>query len=130
MSEPNAIPTHRAHEDAELTEAQLQELAGKLTRKRKEVSERIRSLEQQIAVRDDCSVTDAADAASLQESRLRANAVLQQHRQLRADIDEAFDRLRSGRYGVSESNGAPISYDRLRSIPWTRTAVEDRRNDN
>ena len=64
MSEPNAIPTHRAHEDAELTEAQLQELAGNLTRKRKEVSERIRSLEQQIAVRDDCSVTDAADAAS------------------------------------------------------------------
>ena len=130
MSDPGAIQAPQAHEESQLTGIELQALAEKLTRKRAEVSERIHSLEQQIATRDNCSVTDAADAASLQENRLRVNAMLEQHRQLRAEIDAAINRLRTGRYGISEVSGAPIGYDRLRLIPWARTAAEDRHNDN
>ncbi len=55
----------RAHIDAALSQAQLEELASRLTEKRRELTERMVNLEQQIVIKDDCSLADAADAASL-----------------------------------------------------------------
>jgi hypothetical protein len=64
--------TLKAHIDAELSQAHLEELASRLAEKRRELTERMINLEQQIVIKDDCSLADAADAASLQENRLRA----------------------------------------------------------
>ena len=61
-----------AHIDAELSLAQLQELASLLADKRRELSDRVEQAEQQMLTKDDCSHTDATDAASAQENRLRA----------------------------------------------------------
>jgi len=58
-----------AHPDAGLSQAQL---ADHLANKRHEMANRVVVLEQQVVVKDDCSLADAADAASLQENRLRA----------------------------------------------------------
>jgi len=115
-----------AHIDAELSTAQLAELADRLTNKRRELSERVITLEQQVTTRDDCSLADAADAASLQENRLRAQAMAEQHRQTIEEIDAAVRRLENGSYGVSETTGEPIPYERLSLIPWARTGPDDR----
>ena len=114
-----------AHIDAELSATQLAELADRLTDKRRELSERVTALEQQVTTRDDCSLADAADAASLQETRLRAQAMVVQQRQIIGEIDAAFRRLETGNYGVSETTGEPIVYERLALIPWARTGSDD-----
>jgi DnaK suppressor protein len=111
----------RAHVDADLTRIQIEQLAGRLAEKRHELAERVVDLEQQITIKDDCSLTDAADAASLQENRLRARGMVEQHQKTIAEIGAALRRLENGRYGVSETTGEPIAYDRLLLIPWART---------
>jgi len=113
----------RAHIDAELGQAQLQELAGLLAKKRCELTGRVLDLEQQIVSKDDCSLADAADAASLQENRLRARSMVEQHQQIIKEIDAALRRLENGSYGISKTTGEPITYDRLMLIPWARTGV-------
>jgi DnaK suppressor protein len=116
----------QAHRDAELTQAQLEELGARLTNTQKELDERVVLLEQQMSIKDDCSLADAADAASLQENRLRARSMLEQHQQTVNEIDAALRRLEVGSYGVSETSGEPIDYDRLMLIPWARTRIDDK----
>jgi DnaK suppressor protein len=115
----------RAHTDAGLNQAQLEELAGRLVVKRHELASRVMALEQQIVVKDDCSLADTADAASLQENRLRARSMVEQHRQIIKEIDAALRRLGEGSYGVSETTGEPIAYDRLLLVPWAQTGAND-----
>jgi DnaK suppressor protein len=111
----------RPNEDADLSDTQLEALADALIAKRDELRDRIRSLEDQLIIKGDCSVTDAVDAAGLQERRLQAHGMIEQHKGLIAEIDAAIARLRNGQYGVSEATGEPISFQRLRVVPWART---------
>ena len=115
----------KAHIDAELSQAQLEKLASHLADNRHELAERVANLEQQIVIKDDCSLADAADAASLQENRLVARGMVEQHRQIINEIDAALSRLRIGIYGVSETTGEPIADERLMLIPWARTGTDD-----
>jgi DnaK suppressor protein len=115
----------QAHIDAELSQVQLKKLASLLADKRHELSDRVVNLQEQIVIKDDCSLADAADAASLQESRLRARGVVEQHQQTINEIDAALRRLEVGSYGISEKSGEPIAYDRLMLIPWARTGADD-----
>ena len=114
-----------AHPDAELTQAQLEELAGNLADKRDELAAKLEVLKLQITVKEDCSLTDAAEAASLREEIARASGIAEQHNQTVAEIDLALRRLEAGRYGISELSGEPIPYERLVVIPWARTGLED-----
>lgn len=114
----------RAHSDAELNQEQLRELAGRLTDMRLELVERVEQLELQMVTRDDCSHADAADAASAQESRIRARGMVEQHREIIREIDAAARRLENGNYGISETTGEPIGYDRLNLVPWARTGTD------
>jgi RNA polymerase-binding transcription factor DksA len=116
----------QAHIDAELSQLQLENLADHLADKRRDLADRVVNQEQQIVIKDDCSVADAADAASLQENRLRARGMVEQHHQTIKEIDAALRRLSDGSYGVSETTGEPITYDRLMLIPWARTRVDDK----
>lgn len=125
MADSVADLTIRRNLDADLSETQLEELAVSLLQKRHELAERVQALEAQLSVKDDCSLADAADAASQQEGRLRAGGMVEQHRQVVGEIDAALRRLANGSYGVSEASGEPISYERLKLVPWARTgAVE------
>lgn len=94
--------------------------------KRLELTDQVNSLEQQVVIKDDCSLADAADAASLQESRLRAHGMIEQHQKIIKEIDAALRRIESGHYGISDITGESISYDRLKLIPWARTNADDR----
>jgi DnaK suppressor protein len=115
----------RAHIDAELSSDQLNLLSDRLIEKRDELGKHLTALAQEIAAKDDCSVADAAEAASLQEGRARASGIADQHRQTIAEIDYALKRLEIGGYGVSDVSGEPIAFERLALIPWARTAAGD-----
>ncbi len=117
----------KAHIAAELSQVQLEELARRLADNRHELTERVAKLEEQIVIKDDCSLSDATDAASLQENRLRARGMVEQHQQVINEIDAALRRLENGSYGISETTGEPIAYDRLMLVPWARTGVDDKK---
>lgn len=40
------------------------------------------------------------------------------------EVNAAIDRIVSGRYGICEITGKPISEGRLKAIPWTRFSLE------
>jgi hypothetical protein len=41
------------------------------------------------------------------------------------EIDEALNRIMTGKYGVCEATGQPIPTARLKAIPWTRFVKEE-----
>lgn len=108
---------------AGLAPGELQELADQLRSRRQELNELIESLQQVTGTRHDCNILDIADSASLNEMRLRAATLIRQHSNTIAEIDAALARLRDGRFGISEVSGEPIRYERLRVVPWARTAA-------
>jgi DnaK suppressor protein len=116
---------YRAHPDAELSQSQLKELASRLVSMRRELTGMFDTLNRQITSKDDCSIADAVEAASLQESRVRAKSLADHNRETIAEIDSALERLTCGRYGVSEMTGEPIPYARLLLIPWARTGADE-----
>ena len=108
--------------DDGLSESQRQALTDQLVQKRRELMEVLDELNQQIAIKQDCSVSDAAEAASLREVALRATTMAKRHRETITAIDQALERIEQGTYGICESTGEPIAYARLQIIPWARTA--------
>ena len=115
----------QAHPDAELSHSQLKDLAVRLVHKRRELAGMFDTLNQQITSKDDCSVADVAEAASLQESRVRASTIADHNRQTIAEIDVALERVARGQYGVSELTGEPIPYARLLLVPWARIGADE-----
>ena len=104
-----------------LSAAQLTELEGLLRSRKQALLDELAGLSQEANAKADCTVTDAFDAAALQETRHRAAALISNREQIVAEIDAALVRLDQGRYGMSESTGEPIPYARLALVPWART---------
>jgi DnaK suppressor protein len=113
----------RTHPDAEINSNQLQELLSRLLKQREQLANEIETLNQQITRKEDCSLADAAEAASLKEEAARATGIAAQHRQTMLEIDHALMRMESGRYGVCEDSGEPIPYARLLLVPWAKSGV-------
>jgi DnaK suppressor protein len=103
-----------------VTEHEQQVLNGLLEAKRKELERQLEVQGQLMKASADCAITDAADAASLLESRHRAAALYAHHRQVLAQVEAALDRLQRGVYGLDEETGEPISFERLEAVPWRR----------
>ncbi len=110
---------------ADLSTDQLQELADRLTSKRQELTDLVKSLREVTGTKHDCEILDVADSASLNEMRVRAATLISQHSETISEIDAALIRIKERRYGVSETTGEPINYKRLQVIPWARTAAND-----
>jgi DnaK suppressor protein len=110
---------------AGLTLSQLEELANRMVDMRHQLVDILDGLNRQNEAKDDCSLTDAADAAGLQEERTRAIGLADQHRKTIIEIDDALKRLQNGCFGISETSGESIAYERLLLIPWARTGSND-----
>ncbi len=116
-----------ADPDAELTEAEVAELAQALRDARAERLARAQTLQDELARRDACSLLDAADVAADKQARVAIAAELQRIERTLQAIDAAEGRLAHGTYGVCLGSGEPIGVRRLRAIPWATTAVVDER---
>ena len=111
--------------DAQLSLEQLEQLRDRLVEERRTLTESIASQNEVIEARRDCGDRDAADVASLEESGQRASVIADHHRATIAEIDAALGRMRDGRYGLSETTGEPIAFERLMLIPWARGGSTD-----
>ena len=61
-----------------------------------------------------------ADAGTDNYDRDFAFGMLSSEHDALLEIEEALDRIRTGRYGVCEATGKRIERARLEAIPWTR----------
>ncbi len=108
-----------------VTKAQENVLDALLKSNRQELVDLVRSLKAVTGTKHDCEMLDVADSASLNEMRRRAATLIHLHQSTLMEIDSAMKRIRDGRYGVSETSGKPIQYERLLVIPWARTGIND-----
>ena len=104
-----------------LTPEQESRLRNRLVAERERFATEISALVQSEREKADCSLTDPADAAAYLERRHRAAALRAQREATLEEIDAALLRLEQGRYGISESSGEPIPFERLEAVPWARS---------
>jgi DnaK suppressor protein len=104
--------------DAGLTTDQLAMLRGRLEQLRAELRTRLER--EQAVAREAEPEVEPLDAA--EQTREQDDAILRADRdraQLR-EVDNALRRMEEGTYGVSQISGEPISFERLRAVPWAR----------
>ena len=106
------------HNAAGLTPEQLTTLRERLERLRGELRTRLER--DQAVAREAEPEVEPLDAA--EQTREQDEAILRANRD-RAQLNEvegALSRMDAGTYGISEVSGDPISFDRLRAVPWAR----------
>ena len=104
--------------DGGLNADQLAMLRGRLEQLRAELRTRLER--DQAVAREAEPEVEPLDAA--EQTREQDDAILRADRdrsQLR-EIEGALRRMAEGTYGVSEISGEPISFARLRAVPWAR----------
>jgi DnaK suppressor protein len=67
---------------------------------------------------------DPTDRASLESDRIATLRIRDRERKLLAKIDAVLERMSDGTYGVCESCGEPISFERLKARPETTLCIE------
>ncbi|GAM64925.1 hypothetical protein JCM19232_3218 [Vibrio ishigakensis] len=117
--------SYHAHPDAELSDEELEQLALLLKEKLVFLLNQEKELKQAITQKQDCSIIDMADSARLKDESIRATSLYQGNQELLIQVRDAMARLDNGQYGVSDKSGEPISFARLRAIPWASTNIED-----
>src|SRR5215831_21296795 len=68
-----------------------------------------------------------ADAGTDAYDRDFALGLLSSEQDAVYEIEEALNRIRTGRYGICEATGMPIEPARLTAIPWTRFSTRAER---
>jgi len=106
-----------------VTEEQLATLKALLLQRRQEIlvdaSRTVGGLNA-----DQENTPDPSDRASIEANHISVLRVRDRERKLLLKIDEALARIAAGDYGVCESCGGEISYERLRVRPVTTLCVE------
>jgi DnaK suppressor protein len=64
------------------------------------------------------------EGATLAFERAQLESLLDRARSRLEDLDQMAERLRDGTYGVCESCGQPIAFERLKARPVARTCIE------
>jgi DnaK suppressor protein len=112
-----------------LTQVQRDELRRTLEAKRAQLLAALREHEDREDDRDevhlDADVGDPADRAELAIEHNDRLAMADHDLELLEEVDRALTRLDQGTYGVSEASGRPISYERLRAVPWARLDADE-----
>lgn len=105
-----------------LTKSQLDELRRRLERERTRI---VRVLQAPLAtVASEDERTETEETAQRTTERTRQLEIADRERALLAEVERALAKLAAGTYGIGETTGAPISYERLAAVPWARDAVD------
>lgn len=117
----------KAHE---LTDEQLEELRGALEAEKDAIEDELASYGKlsdkgwegsSESVGEEADPIDAAD--NIEELGINTPLVAELERR-RKEIRAALEKMDKGTYGVCETSGEPIPYDRLEANPAARTLVE------
>jgi len=107
----------------------LELFKGLLIQLRRELSHDIDDLEADAFSTDGdrLSVDNPADIGSESFAQEFSLELLQRDEATISEIDEALERVESGRYGLCERCGEPIPKPRLNAVPHARNCVECQR---
>jgi DnaK suppressor protein len=105
-----------------LDHGQLEAARAALSRKRDELLHSIGGLREPAPVGEP---GDRADRATTEIAVGERTELASQERAELAEVEHALAKLEAGTYGISESTGAPIRWERLRALPWARTDVHE-----
>ena len=111
--------------DGGLSAEQLATLRERLERLRGDLRTRLER--DQAVAREAEPEAEPLDAA--EQTREQDDAILRANRdraQLR-EVEGALSRMDAGTYGISEVSGEPISFERLRAVPWARYDSDEER---
>jgi DnaK suppressor protein len=108
-----------------LTQAQREELRRTLETKRSQLLSALREHEDLEEERDEREPGDAADLAEVAIEDHDRISKADRDLELLEEVDHALTRLDAGTYGLSEASGRPISFARLRAVPWARYDAEE-----
>ncbi len=106
-----------------LTKAQLETLRRALEVERERIA-RVLAAPAGAAPSDD-ERTELEEVAQRSTEGEHQQRVVERERALLAEVERALAKLDAGTYGVSERSGAPIPFERLRSVPWARADVDE-----
>lgn len=65
-----------------------------------------------------------ADTATQLEEREKQRVLHETANNLLQEVNEALERIQTGTYGVCVDTGEPISYERLKALPYAKRTVE------
>jgi DnaK suppressor protein len=111
-----------------LTSAQREELRRTLEAKREELLLVLREHEERDEEEEWSVDPDPGDPADMADAAIEDNdriARAEHDLELLEEVDHALTRLDEGTYGLSEASGRPISYERLRAVPWARCDADE-----
>ena len=69
--------------------------------------------------------SESMDLANEAASEAELLELAERERRVLMEIEEALDRIDRGTYGLSQSSGARISFERLLAIPWARSDASE-----
>ncbi|MEH7180655.1 TraR/DksA family transcriptional regulator [Neobacillus vireti] len=94
----------------------------------KEETTQIIEANQPLSFEDDGELTSYdnhfADTATQLEEREKQKVLLQTANNLLEEVNEALERIKTGTYGVCVDTGEPISFERLKALPYAKRTVE------
>jgi DnaK suppressor protein len=104
-----------------LTKNQLAEMRRRLEEERTRILRVLRAPEPAAPQAD--QETEFEEAAQRAAERTQDLEIESRERALLAEVERALAKLDEGTYGMSETTGAPIPYERLAAVPWARDDV-------
>jgi DnaK suppressor protein len=104
-----------------LTARQLKELRSRLESERQRIL-RVLSAPAPSGPQPDQDV-EPEEAAQRETERAGSAEIEARERALLAEVERALGKLEGGSYGISETTGDPIPFERLAAVPWARTGI-------
>ena len=105
-----------------LSAEQLARLTERLRSERETLARRIGERRRRLTTLSDRQSDDADWASDSADQSLMARLTDRDSKLLR-EIDRALGKIAAGSYGVCETSGEPIGFDRLLARPWSRHAL-------
>jgi DnaK suppressor protein len=115
---PGGLPPGAAAATRDVLDAERQDTLARITALRREFDGIVES-SAGVATDDEHD----PEGATIAFERAQLAALLDQSRMHLAELDDALERLRQGRYGRCERCGRPIAAERLAARPAARTCI-------
>jgi DnaK suppressor protein len=100
-----------------LTRGQLDVIRRRLEEERNRILTVLREPTANLASDEPRELEETAQRTTEQSDQLE---VAERERALLAEVERALAKLGAGTYGIDETTGDPIPYERLAAIPWAR----------
>jgi DnaK suppressor protein len=108
---------------APLTKAQLETLRRSLEDQRARIQRVLRTPPTAAPAADE--PVELEEGAQVATERAQQQRVADRERALLAEVERALAKLDRGSFGLSETTGEPIPYERLLAMPWARSGVDE-----